>query len=686
MSTLLQSLFLYALFIFLSSVSYAQKDEFVYDGFSKVGSNITFHDSAKLISKNQILQLTNATTRLMGHAFYASPIKFKNSANGSAFSFSTAFTFATVPEFQTLGGHGFAFTVSPPTNNLSTALPSQYLGLFNSANVGNFSNHIFAVEFDTVQDFEFADIDDNHIGIDLNNLVSNYSATAAYFMENSTKVNVTMKSGSTIQAWIDYDSVNGVVNVTISPFESKPKRPLISYKVDLSPILHEYMQVGFSCSTGLLASSHYILGWSYNMTGPAQSLRISALPPSSSSSHKHRALAIALSVSFFVLFILIILAGVYTVRRIKNRDVIEEWELQVGPHRYLYKELKEATKGFRDTELLGRGGFGRVYKGMLRTAKAPIAVKRISHESRQGLREFVAEIASIGRLRHRNLVQLLGWCRRSGDLLLVYDYMPNGSLDKYLFDDPKLLLNWDQRFKIVKGVASGLCYLHEGWEQVVIHRDIKASNVLLDGDLNGRVGDFGLARLHDHGSNLSTTRVVGTLGYLAPELSRTGKATTCTDVFAFGTLLLEVVCGRRPIDVEATGDEVVLMDWVWAKWREGKVLDIVDPKLKGDYDENEVVMVLKLGLMCSCDAPTARPTMRQVVRSLDGEVPLPNVLRPPYREDDVGSEDFVHGLALSSYDLLSLNSSSVGEGISDSGHAGVPSSPRPLLSDRVMTA
>ena len=164
------------------------------------------------------------------------------------------------------------------------------------------------------------------------------------------------------------------------------------------------------------------------------------------------------------------------------------------------------------------------------------------------MKEFVAEIISMGRLRHRNLVQLLGYCRRKGELLLVYDYMPNGSLDKFLYGKENTNLNWLQRFRILKGVASGLLYLHEEWEHVVLHRDVKSSNVLLDAELNGRLGDFGLARLYDHGTNPQTTHVVGTIGYLAPELTRTGRATTYTDVFGFGAFMLEVACGRRPIE------------------------------------------------------------------------------------------------------------------------------------------
>ncbi|KAJ6768050.1 hypothetical protein OIU74_021838 [Salix koriyanagi] len=275
--------------------------------------------------------------------------------------------------------------------------------------------------------------------------------------------------------------------------------------------------------------------------------------------------------------------------------------------------------GFREKELLGFGGFGKVYRGTLPNSDTPIAVKRFCHESRQGLREFSTEITSIGRLRHKNLVRLLGWSRRGGELLLVYDYMPNGSLDKYIFEKTKAILKWEQRFKIVKDVASGLLYLHEEWEQTVIHRDIKAGNVLLDSELNGRLGDFGLAKLYERGSNPITTKVVGTLGYMAPELTKTGKPTTSSDVFAFGALLLEVVCGRRPIEPKALPEELILVDWVWDKWKSGAILDVVDPRLKGEFDEIEAVLLLKLGLMCSNYVPKARPLMRKIVRYLEGE-------------------------------------------------------------------
>ncbi|KAK8315649.1 hypothetical protein V6Z11_D01G255800 [Gossypium hirsutum] len=640
----------------LISSSSQPTDTLFFPGFKppNLSTNLTLTGSAE-IQANGILKLTNDTSRLQGHAFYSSPFRFKNSSNGQAFSFSTTFAMAIVPEYPKLGGHGLAFTIAASKD--LKALPSQYLGILNATDVGNSSDYLVAVEFDTVQDFEFQDINDNHVGIDINSLNSTASVPAGYYIDGVglVKQNVSLKSGKPILVWIEYDSVEKLVNVTISSSSKKPSLPILPLKVDLSPFLQEFMYVGFSASTGLLASSHYILGWSFKMNGEAQALDLSSLPSLPRPPAKHTALTVGVSVSSVVFVIAALSVAVYIFMKIKNADVIEDWELEIGPQRYDYHELKRATNGFSDKALLGHGGFGKVYKGKLKDSKTQVAVKRVSHESKQGLREFVSEIASIGRLRHRNLVQLLGWCRRRGDLLLVYDYMANGSLDKFLFDDPKIVLNWEQRLNIIKGVASGLLYLHEGYEQIVIHRDVKASNVLLDDELNGKLGDFGLAKLYEHGSNPGTTRVVGTLGYLAPELPKTGKATTSSDVYAFGAFLLEVACGRRPIESNVSQEELVLIDWVWEKFTQGRLFDVVDIRLNDKYKEDEMLVVLKLGLICSNDVPMARPNMRQAVRYLDGEAELPEVLKPSRIYEGVGEgfDTFLHSFMSSTFDNTS---------------------------------
>jgi hypothetical protein len=616
--------------VFLVFSKGAKCHELFFKGFKGgAASNISL-DGASEIEDSGILRLTNETGRVLGHAFYSRPIQFKNSTDGKALSFSTAFAFAIVNQNPTFGGHGLAFTISR-TKELPGALTNQYLGLLNASNVDNTSNHhMFAVEFDTVLDLELDDINGNHVGIDIDSLVSKKSVPAAYFDDKNSKHNLDLNSDQVIQAWIEYDSPSNRLDVKLSPSSVKPISSLLSFEVDLSAILEESMYIGFSASTGMLSSSHNIMGWSFKMNGEAKSLHLNELPSLPGPKGYQTALKIGVSVSASVVVILVIGLSLYLVRKIKNADVVEPWELDVGPHRFSHEELKKATRGFRDKELLGFGGFGRVYKGTLPNSNTQVAVKRISHESKQGVREFASEITSIGRLRHRNLVQLLGWCRQRGDLLLVYDFMPSGSLDKYLFNEqPKTILSWEQRFKIIKGVASGLLYLHEEWEQTVVHRDIKAANVLLDSELNGRLGDFGLAKLFDHGSNPNTTRVVGTLGYLAPELTRTGKSTTSSDVFAFGALLLEVVCGRRPIEPKALPEELILVEWVWEKWRAGSILEVVDARLAGEFNQIEAVVVLKLGLMCSNNAPKARPTMRQAVSYLEGEAVLPEAVDAP---------------------------------------------------------
>ncbi|KAJ3683948.1 hypothetical protein LUZ61_013112 [Rhynchospora tenuis] len=652
----------------------SRQQQFSFTGFQASGHNNLSLNGASHVQPTGILRLTTEASRLIGHAFYPEPLLFANSTTGSILSFSTAFAFAIVPEYPKLGGHGLSFVVSR-TKDLRGALPSQYLGLLNASDVGNLTNHLFAVEFDTVQDFEFGDINDNHVGVDINSLVSNTSAVASYYDhgEYGTRlVDVNLKSGDTIQAWVDYDGADKMLNVTISPFSTKPQTPLISFHVDLSPILENTMYVGFSASTGLLASSHYLMGWNFKMNGVAQSLDLSSLPSLPQPKKKNTTLILATSFSTFVVFVVMSAIAGYLFYKIKNADVIELWEMGCGPHRFCYSDLKRATNGFKDRELLGFGGFGKVYKGVLRGSRGEIAVKRVSHESRQGLREFVAEIASIGRLRHRNLVQLLGWCRRRGDLLLVYEYMSNGSLDKFLYapevtrtqtTSRPLSLSWPQRIHVLRGVASALLYLHEEWDHVVLHRDIKASNVLLDSDFNGRLGDFGLAKLYEHGANPSTTRVVGTLGYLAPELTRTGRATTGCDVFAFGALILEVVCGRRPIELNAEPEEMVLVDWVWERWAQGNWSDVVDPRLEGGFDRGEAQIAVQVGLMCSRPLAISRPTMREVVRYLEGGdlSELPELAGPPAGEyEQLGFDDFVHSYPSSSFEKANSMQLTVG--------------------------
>ncbi|KAA3485671.1 L-type lectin-domain containing receptor kinase IV.1-like [Gossypium australe] len=619
----------FSILLTLLLIGAAEEVGFIYNGFRSANLNL---DGIAEITSNGLLQLTNKTKQRKGHAFHPHLVDFKNSTNGSVFSFSTTFVFAILPEYPTHSGHGIAFVIAP-TKGLPTSLPSQYLGLFNESNNGNDTNHVVAVELDTIRSTEFDDIDDNHVGIDINGLKSDKSISAGYYEDGSHDVkNLTLISGKRMQVWVEYHGLEKKMDVTLAPFKvPKPNTPLLSLSRDLSSIVNREMYVGFSSSTGSVLTSHYVLGWSFKVNGQAEELTLSRLPKLArlGPNKKPKVLTTVLPLILVSFALAGVSGAVYWVRRKRKfAEVVEDWELEYGPHRFKFKDLYIATKGFKDKELLGAGGFGRVYRGVLSSNKLEVAVKRVSHESRQGMREFVAEIVSIGRLRHRNL--------------------------------PKVTLNWRQRFRVIKGVASGLLYLHGEWEQGVVHRDVKASNVLLDGELNGRLGDFGLARLYDHGTDPQTTHVVGTLGYLAPEHTRTGKATPSTDVFAFGAFLLEVACGRRPIEAQSPTEDAVLVDWVYSCWSKGNIMEAKDPNLGSDYVAEEVELVLKLGLLCSHSEPEVRPTMRQVLQFLEGDVSFPEM-----SSLSLTSSGLTFGHRQGSDDYVMSYSSSVWKGFSD---------------------
>ncbi|XP_066325428.1 L-type lectin-domain containing receptor kinase SIT2-like [Miscanthus floridulus] len=598
-----------------------------------------------MVTQSGLLDLSSGTTNLKGHALYPTPLHFRKTPGGKVQSFSACFVFSIVNTYPLLSDDGMAFFIAPANHNFTEATPGMFFGLLNSKNNGKSSNRIFAVELDTYQNSELHDINDNHVGIDINGVSSLSSAVAGFYDDESGGgfKNLTLNDHREMQLWVDYDEGTTQINVTLAELGvAKPSRPLLSATYDLSTVLEDPAYIGFSATAGPINVRDYVLGWSFGMNRPASPIDVSKLPklPHVGPKHRSKLLEIILPVATAV-FILTLgtVIAMLVLRRRRYAEVREDWEAEFGPHRFSYKELWRATSGFKRKHLLGEGGFGKVYKGVLpvpgSSNNMDIAVKSMSHESRQGMREFISEVVSIGKLRHRNLVQLLGYCRRKGELFLVYDYMANGSLDKYIHcnRNNKPTLNWSQRFQVIKGIASALLYLHEKWDKVVIHRDIKASNVLLDHEMNGRLGDFGLARLYDHGTDPQTTHMVGTMGYLAPELVRTGKASTHTDVFAFGMFLLEVTCGKRPMmqstSTEGDDHQFFLVDWVLEHWKNGSLTKTVDRRVLDNdgYNADEACTVLKIGLLCLHPFPCSRPSMRKIMEYLDGDMPLP-VLTP----------------------------------------------------------
>ncbi|RXH90440.1 hypothetical protein DVH24_035204 [Malus domestica] len=594
----------WTIFLITTFPTFGGATEFVFNTNFNSSSNLSLYGSATI--QSSILSLTNdSTTFSLGRAFYSHKIPTKYADSSEALNFSTSFIFSLAPVKNLLPGHGFAFLFSP-FSGLSGASSSQHLGFFNFSNNGDPNNNIFGVEFDVFENQEFQDPDDNHVGLDINSLTSNASSTAGYWSGgldqdfNELKLN----NGINYQVWIDF--MGSRINVTMARAGmAKPRRPLISEVVDLSRVLLDEMYVGFCAATGALVESHRILAWSF--------------------SNSNFSISDALVTQNLPSFVVSENKSVFGVKGRKRRkrmkgeedvEKVEDWELEYWPHRIDYEEIHTATEGFSEKKVIGIGGLGKVYKGVL--GGAEVAVKRILLQSERGLKEFVAEVSSLGRLKHRNLVGLRGWCKREkGSLILVYDYMENGSLDKRIFEcNERNLLSWEERIKVLKDVASGILYLHEGWEAKVLHRDIKSSNVLLDKDMNARLGDFGLARMHLHGEMTGTTQVVGTAGYMAPEVVRTGRASAEVDVFGFGILVLEVVCGRRPIEDGKLG----LVDWCWRLMEKGRLNVALDDRLKakGGYNVEEVERLLHLGLLCAYPEAHGRPTMRQVMKVLEG--------------------------------------------------------------------
>ncbi|KAG5054046.1 hypothetical protein AAZX31_03G045100 [Glycine max] len=664
---------LFGLLIFLILLVTCTAFSFQFHGFHNSERNLTREGDSN-VTPQGILQLTKRENNIVGHAFYNKPIKILEKTNSSVpqtkfSSFSTCFVFSIVSPNSGLGGFGLAFTIAP-TTQFPEAEGGHFLGLFNNSNDMNTSNHILVVEFDTVNGYkDNTDTVGNHVGVNINGMQSKIAEPAAYFEEgmDAKKEEFSMEKEDAVCAWIEYDGETEILNVTIAPLKvSKPSKPLISQAIhDIKFVMKETMFFGFSASTGKRkASSHYILGWSVSVNGGiAPPLNFSLLPKpppkeKDASSFPWVKVAVAmLSALTFTLLCLLFIVTRY--KRYMIFETLEDWELDC-PHRFRYRDLHIATKGFIESQLIGVGGFGAVYKGVLPSTGTEVAVKRIMRSPMQGMREFAAEIESLGRLRHKNLVNLQGWCKHKNDLILIYDYIPNGSLDSLLFND-NIALDWDQRFNIIKGVAAGLLYLHEEWEQVVIHRDVKSSNILIDGEFNARLGDFGLARLYSHDQVSHTTSVVGTIGYIAPELTRTGKASASSDVYAFGVLLLEVVAGTRPV---GSSGQFLLVDWVLENCQLGQILEVVDPKLGSAYDEEEMELVLKLGLLCSQYKAEYRPSMKQVARYLNFDDSLPDISDWRYydSQSSTNSLSFLEAMSTgkiaSSYSLSSIGSRS----------------------------
>ncbi|KAH9749171.1 putative LRR receptor-like serine/threonine-protein kinase RFK1 [Citrus sinensis] len=308
-----------------------------------------------------------------------------------------------------------------------------------------------------------------------------------------------------------------------------------------------------------------------------------------------------------------------------RQEDLEGLEFQASS--FTLKQIRAATSNFDPMNKIGEGGFGPVYKGQL-TNGTIIAVKQLSSKSRQGNREFLNEIAMISCLQHPNLVKIHGCCVEGDQLLLVYEYMENNSLAHALFggENSQLKLNWPVRQKICLGIARGLAFLHEESRFKIVHRDIKATNVLLDRDLNPKISDFGLAKLDEEEKTHISTRVAGTIGYMAPEYALWGYLTYKADVYSFGVVALEIVSGKNNMSYVPDSNCTCPLDWAFHLHRSGTLMELVDPRLGSEFNKVEAERMIKIALLCTNASPSLRPTMSEVVSMLEGSSNIPDVI------------------------------------------------------------
>ncbi|KAL5753275.1 hypothetical protein ACOSQ2_023782 [Xanthoceras sorbifolium] len=621
MTTFTRNLFNVSLFIFFTIIFFPSASSISFNmlRFGPDDNDILYQgDAAASAGAIELISQDNYTCRV-GWATYAESVLLWDSNTGKLSDFSTRFSISIDTMVRTSSGHGLAFFLAPVGFQIPPNSATGFLGLFNTTTKDSSSNHIVMVEFDSYKNpgWDPSDVQD-HVGINNNSLSS-----AVY-----TRWNSSFHGGDTADVRIAYNATTKNLSVSWTYMETSTSQENTSlfYIIDLMTILPERIMVGFSAATGIFSTQHRLESWEFNSS-------LDVKETNGTGAQKIR-IIVGVTVSVGVLMAVLIV-GLLIFRRwkqvqgnpaeiVKLTSINDDLERGAGPRRFSYEGLASATNNFSDDRKLGEGGFGAVYKGYLIDSDTTIAVKKISRGSKQGKKEYVTEVKTISQLRHRNLVQLIGWCHDRGEFLLVYEFMPNGSLDSHLFGK-KSPLAWAARYKISLGLGSALLYLHEEWEQCVVHRDIKSSNIMLDSSFSVKLGDFGLARLMDHEIGPKTTGVAGTFGYLAPEYISTGRASKESDVFSFGVVALEIATGRKSADPKIEKPEMGLVEWVWDLYGRGQLLFGVDEKLNMNFDEKQMEHLMIVGLWCAHPDCNFRPSIRQAIQVLNFETAMPNL-------------------------------------------------------------
>lgn len=603
---------------------------------SRFSPDVTLLGSAVISKEKGCIQIPDTAAgqrddirHLAGRAIYSAPVRLLDPVTQTPASFFTTFSFQFQSTAQNAsatssdrlaadfdingGGSGLTFIIVP--DEFTVGRPGAWLGMLNDVCDEDYKT--VAVEFDARQNPEFGDPNDNHVGINLGSIVSTVAI-------NASDVGIYLKDGSVHRAWIAYDGGRRYLDIHLGKHgEAYPLKPLFSGPLDLSPFLKEYMFVGFSASTGNHTQIHNVFSWNFSSNSQA-SLRV----PSTETCESKIAVTGSLTTkgvrseppsAFFIflavgILLLTVLINLWLNRRRKNlkseEAMVPEQKQRPRPpnkpRRFTMAEISSATRCFSEIQILGNDARSLTYKASMLNG-CNVAVKRFLNRffDSHGLdkRRFQKEIRRISRIRHPNLVPIRGWCFDNKETIVVYEYIPNASLDKWLFGAG--VLPWTRRFKVVKDVAEALSYLHS---KELAHKNVKPSSVFLDVSFRAVLGDFGYVLL-----SFESTR-------FESMVSRTA------DVFDFGVFVLEVVAGRSR---RSEPGEMDLLDMAWhihesdEKWR------LVDRRMGSVVNPDQAVRVLEVGLLCTLNENKGRPTMEEVVEFLNLEKAIPEL--PPSR-------------------------------------------------------
>ncbi|GMH09085.1 hypothetical protein Nepgr_010925 [Nepenthes gracilis] len=582
--------------------------------------------SAKIASEKGIIQIpdpskTEDMRHQAGRAIYAYPIRVFDPHTRTPASFQTTFSFRlsnhTLPSFydenpeEAYGGSGLTFIVAP--DEFTVGRPGPWLGMLNDACSNDYQKFV-AVEFDTRQNTEFGDPNDNHIGINLGSIVSRATI-------NASDLGITFKDGSIHQASISYDGRRKWMDIWIgSSKQNFVQKSAFSGELDISPFLREYMFVGFSASTGNKTQIHNVLSWNFTSTSPAF-LRLPAAETCESkllinnfpSEEEKPSTTFVVFVSVSALSLAALICLYFNGKRRKSATVLHDLKPRPRPpnrpRRFTATEIWSATRGFNEHEVLTSDSSGLLCRGTFPNG-CQVAVKRFTRQFLSSVnldrRRFVKRVRLLCRFKHKNLLPVRGWCYDNREFMVVYEYLFNGCLDKWLFGVG--VLPWTRRFKVIKTVAIGLSYMHS---HQLFHNNVRVSSVFLDVSFKAALGDFGLGDL------------------VGVDLART----QCRDVFDFGVFVLEVVSGRRRFESNMgsgssscrRSESIDLLDFSWQMHERGQTMEVVDRRMGSGIDPDQVVRAIQIGLICTLNERNGRPSMEKVVRYMDMDTPLPEL-------------------------------------------------------------